>query len=411
MPKLYFYLDKRRKCKSTGQCAVYLAISHKKKTVYLSLQMELSPQEWDGGRRQVDASSPLAKRLNLMLDRHMLAAREVLLSLPQGPSHYSADELRDLIGERLFPERFEEARDEASMARLFERFIGTKTKRKTVESYEYTYKALCSYVPGFGSLSFDDINLGWLLEFDASLKKAGNSQNTVAVHMANFRAVNNFAIDLELTTSYPFRRYRVRKARTAKRSLPVEELRRLMTVAVEPWQERYRDYFMLTFYLIGINTVDLCLMRRDAVVNGRLEFRRSKTGRLYSVKLEPEALALLEKYRGRDYLLDVMDTVSDYEFFRARCNRALRRIGPSTRSGRGGKKSVEPLFPGISTYWARHTWATVAASLDIPKETIAAALGHGGNTVTDIYIDFDRRKVDAANRRVIDFVLGALAAE
>lgn len=58
----------------------------------------------------------------------------------------------------------------------------------------------------------------------------------------------------------------------------------------------------------------------------------------------------------------------------------------------------------MSSHWARHSWATVAASLDIPKETIAAALGHGGNTVTDIYIDFDRQKVDDANRRVIDWV-------
>ena len=59
----------------------------------------------------------------------------------------------------------------------------------------------------------------------------------------------------------------------------------------------------------------------------------------------------------------------------------------------------------LTTYHARHTWASVAAELDIPKETIAAALVHSARTVTDIYIDFDQRKVDAANRRVIDYVL------
>ena len=73
--------------------------------------------------------------------------------------------------------------------------------------------------------------------------------------------------------------------------------------------------------------------------------------------------------------------------------------------GKRGKKTFEPEFPGITTYWARHSWATIAASLDIPKETIAAALGHGGNTVTDIYIDFDRAKIDRANRMVIDWTL------
>lgn len=97
-------------------------------------------------------------------------------------------------------------------------------------------------------------------------------------------------------------------------------------------------------------------------------------------------------------------------------NRNLQQIGPveyvenDTRP-RGNrvksgpeKREYNGLFPELSTYWARHIWATVAASLDVPKETIAAALGHGGNSVTDIYIDFDHNKVDEANRKVIDFL-------
>ena len=60
----------------------------------------------------------------------------------------------------------------------------------------------------------------------------------------------------------------------------------------------------------------------------------------------------------------------------------------------------------LSSYAARHTWATIAASLDIPKETISAALGHEiGSRVTSIYIDFDQKKVDEANRKVMDYVL------
>ena len=65
-----------------------------------------------------------------------------------------------------------------------------------------------------------------------------------------------------------------------------------------------------------------------------------------------------------------------------------------------------PAFKGLTTYWARHTWATIAAELDIPKETIAAALGHSiGNPVTSIYINFNTHKIDEANRRVLDYVL------
>lgn len=84
----------------------------------------------------------------------------------------------------------------------------------------------------------------------------------------------------------------------------------------------------------------------------------------------------------------------------------MKNIGMMARCGRGGKKIRESLFPDISSYWSRHTWATIAAELDIPKETIAAALGHSiGNPTTSIYIKFNQKKVDEANRRVIDYEL------
>ena len=59
----------------------------------------------------------------------------------------------------------------------------------------------------------------------------------------------------------------------------------------------------------------------------------------------------------------------------------------------------------LTTYTFRHTWATIAAHLDVPKEVIGKALGHGKKVVTDIYIDFDQTKIDKANRKVIDYVL------
>ena len=87
-------------------------------------------------------------------------------------------------------------------------------------------------------------------------------------------------------------------------------------------------------------------------------------------------------------------------------NDALKQIGEVKRSGLGGKKERRPLFPDLTSYWSRHTWATIAASIDVPKDIIGRALGHSWacNTVTDIYIDFDDAKIDKANRQVIDFL-------
>ena len=121
--------------------------------------------------------------------------------------------------------------------------------------------------------------------------------------------------------------------------------------------------------------------------------------------MEPEALAIINKYRGTKYLLDVLDTYKNYKDFVHRMNNNLQQIGTVTRKGLGGKKFREPLFPKLSTYWARHTWATLAAELDIPDATISLALGHSsGNRVTNIYINRNQKKVDEANRKVINYL-------
>lgn len=93
------------------------------------------------------------------------------------------------------------------------------------------------------------------------------------------------------------------------------------------------------------------------------------------------------------------------ESFGAATNKALRTLGAKP-AARGRKRSNNAKFPELTMYWARHTWATLAADLDIPDATISLALGHSGeNRVTDIYIKRNQKKVDDANRRVLDWVL------
>ena len=113
-------------------------------------------------------------------------------------------------------------------------------------------------------------------------------------------------------------------------------------------------------------------------------------------------MSIINKYKGENYLLDVLDHIKNYKEFAKRMNQALKRIGLMERKGLGGRKIRQPLFPKLTTYYSRHSWATLAATIDIPIETIVAALGHKyGSETTGIYIDFDRNKVDMANEIVL----------
>ena len=89
-------------------------------------------------------------------------------------------------------------------------------------------------------------------------------------------------------------------------------------------------------------------------------------------------------------------------------DRGLKKIGPITWSkGIGSSPIFKPILPFISQYWCRHTSATLMAELGQPNEIIAASLGHEyGNKTTNIYIEIDQKKVDIANRQLIDYVNG-----
>ena len=285
---------------------------------------------------------------------------------------------------------------------IFKEFADSHNE-STKELYYYSLRRIEQFDKYIATRSIDEIGIPWLTRFESWLAQT-NSKNARNILLRNIRAVFNYALDCEYTTNYPFRRFKIRPEATRKRAMTVEQLRSLAVYPVEDYQEFYRDMFVLMFCLIGINVVDLYSL--GGIVDGRVEYRRAKTHRLYSVKVEPEAQAIIDKYHGTKNLLCIADRWTTHSQFGKQMNKALKRMGEMQRVGRGGKKVFEPIVPGLTTYWARHTWATIAASLDVPKETIAHALGHGNDTVTDIYIDFDKRKVDEANRKVLDFVFG-----
>lgn len=281
-------------------------------------------------------------------------------------------------------------------------FVAKKTNAGTRSVYTTTRNKLLKFD---SKCTFDSMDKAWLERFEAWMAQS-MKVNAYAIHFRNIRSVFNYAIDEEYTTLYPFRRFTIKKEETRKRSLTVDQLRILRDYPCEEYQERYRDIFMLMFYFIGINAVDLLTAKTSALINGRFEYKRAKTGKLYSIKVEPEAQVIIDKYKGKDFVLNIMDEYKDYKNFLHRMGIALKEIGETERKGLGGKKTRKPLFPDLSSYWTRHTWATIAAEIDIPKEVIAHALGHSwaNATVTDIYIRFDEKKVDEANRKVLDYL-------
>ena len=389
-----------------GTVPIYLSFAGHGKTAFHGLGVYVLPSELDketGTVRTVDRRRKADfARYNLLIQAELTRARNLLLSL----------QLAGKAGS-ILPARFkamfaagETDGEGGTFTGFFRSFIERKTGR-TKEIYQCT---LDKIVREYGDdLSFDVVNYVWLENFDRSMRESdiynrrgevlrtGMATNARAIHLRNIRAVFNKAIDEEVIglELYPFRRFKIEKERTRKRAVSLAQLRALFDYPCETAAEEWAvDVARLIFYLIGINMVDL--FNLEEYDGGYIHYRRAKTGTLYSIKVEPEAAALLEKYRGREHLLNFRERFKRIQSFKAKINQTLKGIA-----------SKDPRIPVMTSYTFRHTWATLAAELDIPKETIAAGLGHAQNaTVTDVYIDFNRKKVDAANRRVLDYVAG-----
>lgn len=369
-----------RKTNSEGKHDVKIKVSRKQERFFVSTGIYLEREQWDDGKV---VNHPSKTTLNRNILSLLNAYTDAVYNLRLEESRLTMAEIKERIQMLLFPN--ETQKKAHTLLSCFEEYVTKFTKAATVQIYKNTMTRLGQ----FGDVAIDNINVAWLNSFDKWLTTYCPKKNARNIHLRNIRAVMNFAIDMEYTNNYPFRRYTIRPEETIHRALTREQLR---TIATNDYGDEFinyhRDMFMLSFLLIGINYEDMAHLTE--IVRGRVNYHRAKTNKLYSIKVEQEALDIINRHRGDGHLVNILNKYKKTHYLIIKSN-----------------KNLKNMMPGLTTYYARHTWATLAAELDIPKETISAALGHSmGSSTTSIYIRFDQRKIDDANRKVIDYVFG-----
>jgi integrase len=208
----------------------------------------------------------------------------------------------------------------------------------------------------------------------------------------------------------PFEDYKIPKPPPPeKRAITLEQLRRLRDYQPpeqDGREELARDMFMLSFYLIGMNAVDLYACPPST--GKHITYYRSKTKSRrddkaeFSVLIQPEATPLLEKYAGGKQLLNIYERYAAVNNFNAALNKGLKIIGNAIG------------VPNLTFYAARHTWATLAEnSAGIDKYTVHKCLNHVDEKmrITDRYTKTDWRPVNRANRKVLDFLASGVEVD
>ena len=405
MAKSTLRLDTRRALKD-GTYPVQIVVGHGT-NIYLGTNIYVTADDWDSKTKRCTGKG--AKKTNDVLTTLLTMVGNRILELMESGQWRKLT--RPQIKEMLT--RLDLERPTIGVPSIYD--LIQKTLEGRASGTKYIAKTaiirLNKFCGDCTKLYCEQITPVWIDDFYTSMSDL--AINTSASYIKVVKRAVNYALDHDITTNNPFRHYRVKTEETRKRVLPLDKMRQLAGLETRYHYTEYRDLFMLSFYLIGINMADLSGLTHESVVDGRIEYRRAKTGKLYSIKIEPEAKAILDKYKGKKHLLSMFDRCTNVKAYGGTLDNALARIGvPATdkdgqlQKHKNGQLVMSPLDKKLSWYWARYSWATYAADLDIPKDTISEALGHShGAKVTGIYIRYNRDKVDAANRKVIDYVL------
>lgn len=260
---------------------------------------------------------------------------------------------------------------------------------------------------GKDTMSFHKLTIHWLQSFEYFLKD-GLADNSVSTYLRMLQAVYNKAVyerKVDLT-AHLFKKVYKGRMPSRSRALALKEFRTLAHSDEKPPQSLIgtRDLFLLMFYLRGIAFVDLAYLRRCNLHGNLLIYRRHKTGKLITVQIVPEAMKIIEHYQSLNpdspYLFSFLtpgnkDEYSQYEAALRDFNTHLKHLG---------------VFLGLSipltSYCARHTWASFANFCSPDKKLISEGMGHSSVQVTEIYFQaYEAEEIGKLNQGVIAYAI------
>ncbi len=266
--------------------------------------------------------------------------------------------------------------------------------KSTIDNYR---TAIASFVRYAGNnVSIGDVSKQMVEGWQLWLKEQGVKLNTISCYMRSLRSVISHS-GLPSVVSTAFNTVFTGNIKTDKRSMSSCDLQKLRTMQLPEGSSLCfaRDLFLFCVYALGMPFVDVAFLRKKQIVNGYIEYERHKTRQPIRVKIEPQMQRIIKRYSipESDYVFPILQTGSmkEYETARNRYNRHLRQIS-----------KIAGLRRSLTSYVARHSWASMAYSNNVDLAVISKALGHSNTKTTMVYIrEIDDNRIDMANHKLL----------
>ena len=274
-------------------------------------------------------------------------------------------------------------------------------KVRTSETYTAALASFMKFREGQDIL-LCEIDSNIVMLYEAWLKSKGVCPNTTSFYMRILRAVYNRAVEKDLTEQkHPFKHVYTGIGKTVKRAIPLKTIKHIkeLDLTLKPHLEYARDMFLFSFYTRGMSFIDMAYLKKSDLKNGIITYRRRKTGQQLTIKWEKCMEDIIAKYgtnTATHYLLPIItspcsDERTQYRNAICRINVALKEVA-----------RLAGLHIPLTMHVARHCWASVAKSKNIPLSVISEGMGHDSEETTRIYLaSLDTSVVDKANSLIL----------
>lgn len=380
----------------TGELPLKIRICKDRKVRYINLGVSTKLEEWDFEKNRPKSTCPNREMLEKLISNKIYEVRNKIVELKSDNKDFSATTL---------VEKISHPTKAITVGELFKQHIHCLEEEKRTGyrlSIQQTYNSLIKFNRHL-DIPFSGMDCNWLKKYEVWLRKQDKSENTIGIRFRNIRMIFNLAVNMELVKPecYPFKKFKVSKLQqeTAKRALNKAEIQAIINYPTEGkdfYTKLAVDLFTFSYFMGGINFADMAYLTGKNITEGRLIYNRRKTSKLINLPLQEVAIRVLKKYEdsSKGYLFPILSNIHKTEQQKLnRLHKVITKVNKALKAI--GEESGIPIK--LTTYCARHSYATVLKRAGVATSIISESLGHSSEKITQIYLDsFENKQIDEA---------------
>ena len=388
----------KSKTLADGSHPLMIRICKNNKKKYKSIGISIQPQFWDFEKNKPKRNCPNKDNIQTIIREKTKEFSEQIIEFKAINKDFTASSLIEKV-------------DTPTVNNTVQQLFNTEIHRLKQENRLKTasiYKELLTSMIEFNThldIYFSEIDIIWLRQYEAFLRKKGLSDNSLGVRFRTLRGIYNKAIEINVVKQeyYPFKIYKVSKLHkeTAKRAISKSDIETIINYNADSEYTRLAiDLFYFSYLSGGINFVDIAHLTRSNIVDDRLVYTRKKTKKLIKIPLQLKAIELIDKYSSDNfYLFPILTLFHKTEQQKVnRVHKVLAIINKRLKDI--GKELNIPI--NLTSYVARHTQATQLKKSGVSTAIISELMGHSSEKITQIYLDsFSNSQIDEAMKNLL----------